>query len=103
METGKDRIEELRTFYGKRPPQLRVEAGQQPWLENTVAVWEMRLNHCRTVEPDDFIVNPSDRYAYKQFGNSVSVPVIEAVFEDFLRGNMQQLGWLEQKAQKRIV
>lgn len=43
--------------------------------------------------PDTFIVNPSDRYAYKQFGNSVSVPVIEAVFNDFLDNNIGVLGW----------
>jgi len=29
--------------------------------------------------PEDFIINPSDVQAYKQFGNSVSVPVIEAL------------------------
>lgn len=43
--------------------------------------------------PDDFIVNPSDKFAYKQFGNSVSVPVIEAVFNDFLDNNLEELGW----------
>ena len=29
--------------------------------------------------PDEFIANPSNTQAYKQFGNSVSVPVIEAI------------------------
>lgn len=43
--------------------------------------------------PDDFIVNPSDRFAYKQFGNTVSVPVIEAVFNDFLDQNIEELNW----------
>ena len=43
---------------------------------------------------DNFIVNPNDKFAYKQFGNSVSVPVIETVFFDFLRNNMDKLGWL---------
>lgn len=43
--------------------------------------------------PDTFIVNPSDEYAYKQFGNSVSVPVIEAVISDFLKYNLDKLGW----------
>lgn len=43
--------------------------------------------------PDTFIVNPSDSYAYKQFGNSVSVPVIEALVSDFLEQNMDVLGW----------
>jgi len=37
--------------------------------------------------PDDFAIHPEDGYAYKQFGNSVSVPVIEAVIEDFLCRN----------------
>ena len=45
--------------------------------------------------PDDFIVNPNDKFAYKQFGNSVSVPVIEAVFRDFLNNNIEKLGWLK--------
>ena len=45
--------------------------------------------------PDDFIVNPNDKFAYKQFGNSVSVPVIEAVFNDFLQNNLKELGWLD--------
>lgn len=43
--------------------------------------------------PDDFIVNPNDKFAYKQFGNSVSVPVIEALFHDFLSNNIDLLGW----------
>lgn len=43
--------------------------------------------------PDSFIVNPSDTYAYKQFGNSVSVPVIEAIINDFLEQNKKVLGW----------
>ena len=41
--------------------------------------------------PDDFIVNPNDKFAYKQFGNSVSVPVIEALFHDFLSNNIDLL------------
>lgn len=45
--------------------------------------------------PDDFIVHPIDRFAYKQFGNSVSVPVIEAVFNDFLDNNLDKLGWMK--------
>lgn len=47
--------------------------------------------------PDSFIVNPTDAYAYKQFGNSVSVPVIEAVVNDFLDNNMEQLGWKDRR------
>lgn len=43
--------------------------------------------------PDFFIVNPLDSFAYKQFGNSVSVPVIEAVVSDFIEQNRNILGW----------
>ena len=43
--------------------------------------------------PDTFVVNPTDASAYKQFGNSVSVPVIEAVVNDFLNQNIDALGW----------
>lgn len=32
--------------------------------------------------PDDFICHPIDTYAYRQFGNSVSVPVVKAVLTD---------------------
>ena len=45
--------------------------------------------------PDTFVVNPSDSFAYKQFGNSVSVPVIEAVVYDFLNNNFSALGWTD--------
>jgi len=43
--------------------------------------------------PDTFAVHPVDAFAYKQFGNSVSVPVIEAVISDFIEQNIDQLGW----------
>ena len=43
--------------------------------------------------PDSFIVNLDDAFAYKQFGNSVSVPVIRAVISDFLKNNLEELGW----------
>jgi DNA (cytosine-5)-methyltransferase 1 len=32
--------------------------------------------------PDSFILHPNDTWAYKQIGNSVSVPVITAIFSD---------------------
>ncbi len=35
--------------------------------------------------PDGFILNPSDSFAYRQLGNSVSVPVITAIFDDLIR------------------
>lgn len=34
--------------------------------------------------PDDFVLNPRDAFAYRQLGNSVSVPVITAVFSDLM-------------------
>ncbi|MBN8253260.1 DNA (cytosine-5-)-methyltransferase [Priestia flexa] len=37
--------------------------------------------------PDYFIYHPADQYAYKQFGNSVSVPVVEEVISDLVRNN----------------
>lgn len=43
--------------------------------------------------PDEFIVNPVDASAYKQFGNSVSVPVVRAVINDFIRNNRESLRW----------
>lgn len=43
--------------------------------------------------PDTFVINPTDNSAYKQFGNSVSVPVIEAVVNDFLTQNKEALAW----------
>lgn len=43
--------------------------------------------------PDSFIVNPDKAFAYKQFGNSVSVPVIEAVVRDFIINNSKKLKW----------
>ena len=43
--------------------------------------------------PDTFRLHPSDAWSYKQFGNSVSVPVVEAVFNEFVRNNIAALGW----------
>ncbi|WP_324782874.1 DNA (cytosine-5-)-methyltransferase [Mesobacillus jeotgali] len=39
--------------------------------------------------PDDFICHPEDQFAYKQFGNSVSVPVVEEVIYDLLMNNQK--------------
>ena len=43
--------------------------------------------------PDSFKLHPLDQYSYKQFGNSVSVPVITAVMKDFIQSNREVLGW----------
>lgn len=43
--------------------------------------------------PDSLVVNPDKAFAYKQFGNSVSVPVIEAVMSDFIKQNADVLNW----------
>ena len=34
--------------------------------------------------PDDFMLHPNDNFAYRQLGNSVSVPVISAIFRDLI-------------------
>lgn len=43
--------------------------------------------------PDSFKLHPTDSWSYKQFGNSVSVPVIEAVFNEFVKSNRDVLNW----------
>lgn len=43
--------------------------------------------------PDSFRLHPSDTWSYKQFGNSVSVPVVKAVFDDFVKNNRFSLLW----------
>ncbi len=43
--------------------------------------------------PENFKPHPSDSCAYKQFGNSVTVPVIEAVFDEFIKRNRESLNW----------
>ena len=43
--------------------------------------------------PDTFRLHASDAWSYKQFGNSVSVPVVKAVFDDFLRNSRTALEW----------
>ena len=37
--------------------------------------------------PEDFILHPEDTAAYKQLGNAVSVPVIEAIIKDLFMNN----------------
>ena len=37
--------------------------------------------------PDSFKLHPNDSWAYHQLGNSVSVPVISAVFDDVVKHN----------------
>ena len=43
--------------------------------------------------PDSFKLHPTDAWSYKQFGNSVSVPVVEAVFDEFVKSNRHLLNW----------
>ncbi|MBU7005310.1 DNA (cytosine-5-)-methyltransferase [Phosphitispora fastidiosa] len=45
--------------------------------------------------PDRYICHPNDTYAYKQFGNSVTVPVVEAVLKDLLDNNQESLGFTQ--------
>jgi DNA (cytosine-5)-methyltransferase 1 len=42
--------------------------------------------------PESFICHPIDKHAYRQFGNTVTVPVVEEVVKDFIRNNGQTLG-----------
>lgn len=42
--------------------------------------------------PDDYIINPNDILAYKQFGNAVSVPVIYELLYDYFRNNDSLIG-----------
>jgi DNA (cytosine-5)-methyltransferase 1 len=35
--------------------------------------------------PDDFVIPVSDTQAYKQFGNSVAIPVVEAIAHDLAK------------------
>ena len=53
--------------------------------------------------PDGFILNPDDKFAYKQLGNSVSVPVIESLFCDFLENNLKELRWCEKLNDEHIT
>jgi DNA (cytosine-5)-methyltransferase 1 len=41
--------------------------------------------------PDNFVCHPVDSHAYRQFGNSVSVPVIKAVLVDLFKNNKDLL------------
>ncbi len=43
--------------------------------------------------PDEFIIPVSDMQSYRQFGNSVSVPVIQAVANNIL-GELERLSWI---------
>jgi DNA (cytosine-5)-methyltransferase 1 len=42
--------------------------------------------------PDSFICHPIDKHAYRQFGNTVTIPVVEEVVKDFIKNNGQTLG-----------
>lgn len=43
--------------------------------------------------PDDFIIPVSDMQSYKQFGNSVSVPVVQAVANNII-AELKRLQWI---------
>jgi len=42
--------------------------------------------------PDDFILHPNDSFAYRQLGNSVSVPVITEIFENLIQHSNDPFG-----------
>ncbi len=52
--------------------------------------------------PDDYKVHPDDFAAYKQFGNSVSVPVVKEVLTDFLEHNKLNKNSYESTS-KRVI
>ncbi len=37
---------------------------------------------------DDFVLHPTDTFAYRQLGNTVSVPVVEEIILDLMSNNM---------------
>ena len=41
--------------------------------------------------PESYIVHPDDNAAYKQFGNAVAVPVIQAILSDFIKHNSLEI------------
>lgn len=43
--------------------------------------------------PDSFQLHHNDACSYKHLGNSVSVPVISAIFDDFIKQNIAKLQW----------
>lgn len=51
--------------------------------------WPRRITprECARLQgfPDSFVLHPNDSFAYRQLGNSVSVPVITAIFDDLIR------------------
>lgn len=47
--------------------------------------------------PDDFVLHPSDTFAYHQLGNSVSVPVISAIFRDLILSGEQIFSQQQQR------
>lgn len=52
--------------------------------------------------PDNFILHPNDTFAYKQFGNSVTVKVIESVIRDFFGNNQNSIFQLQEKKSQMV-
>ena len=51
--------------------------------------------------PDTFICHPNDKHVYRQFGNSVSVPVVREVLKDFFRNNPEVID--DEKSDKKTI
>ena len=78
-----------------RPSGIRVKIGT--YFPALVAITQTSIVGCRKREltlrecarlqsfPDTFIPNPNDHQAYKQFGNSVAVPAIQATAKEILK------------------
>lgn len=52
--------------------------------------------------PDDFVLHPSDTFAYHQLGNSVSVPVISAIFRDLILSGEQTFSQQQQQRRNAV-
>lgn len=59
---------------------IKGEVNKQGWRKMTPREWARLQGY-----PDDFIIPVADASAYKQFGNSVAVPAIQATAEQLIK------------------
>lgn len=53
--------------------------------------------------PDDFLIPVSDTQAYRQFGNSVAVPVVEAIAKNMVGAIEKSVGFQYSTSKKELV
>lgn len=53
--------------------------------------------------PEDYVLHPVDSVAYKQFGNAVSVPVVQTLLEDYFENNQSSLLRSANKSGQKVV